>query len=199
MDAHCDDISIALYVQERADGRVGVVHTFSRSAAAAARVEDVASAMAVLAGLDLAEHEPTVLRFGCDDWHEAAIRRAFLEACKLPSARAASEKPLAVHDKQSGQEITVQWRGDGVYHVAALGAGAGESSRARAAARGIAKLAELDIAEGNTNVVVFGCGKQHDALVGLLLPRALNVRAVLREEESRSSRGVLAAPSANQE
>jgi hypothetical protein len=32
-------------------------------------------------------------------------------------------------------------------------------------------------------------------LVALLLPRALNVRAILREEEDAGSRGMLVAPS----
>ena len=42
----------------------------------------------------------------------------------------------------------------------------------------------------------FVCAWPHDALMGLLLPRALNVRAVLREEEMAASRGTLVAPSA---
>jgi hypothetical protein len=44
--------------------------------------------------------------------------------------------------------------------------------------------------------VAFGCKQTHDSLVGLLLVRALNVRAVLREQEMTASRGVLSAPSA---
>ncbi len=44
--------------------------------------------------------------------------------------------------------------------------------------------------------VKFGCGTPHDALMGLLLYRALNARAALRETEMMASRGVLAAPSA---
>jgi hypothetical protein len=45
-------------------------------------------------------------------------------------------------------------------------------------------------------VVAFPCGAEHDALIGLLLVRAQNLRAVLREEEMQSTRGVLSAPSA---
>jgi len=44
--------------------------------------------------------------------------------------------------------------------------------------------------------VVFPCGRPHDELMGLLLPRALNARAALREEEMAASRGMLVAPSA---
>jgi hypothetical protein len=43
--------------------------------------------------------------------------------------------------------------------------------------------------------LAFPCGHSHDALIGLLLPRALNVRAVLREEEAAVGRGNLVAPS----
>ena len=48
-------------------------------------------------------------------------------------------------------------------------------------------------------MVAFPCGLTHDALVGLLLPRALNVRAALREEETKATRGVLVSPGAREE
>ena len=48
--------------------------------------------------------------------------------------------------------------------------------------------------EGSANRVGFECGHSHDALVGLLLTRAMNVRAVIRELENAAARGVLAAP-----
>lgn len=57
------------------------------------------------------------------------------------------------------------------------------------------KLAELAVLEGESTQVEFPCKASHDALIGLLLPRALNVRAILREEESAGGRGLLAAPS----
>jgi len=40
--------------------------------------------------------------------------------------------------------------------------------------------------------------ERHDVLVGLLLPRAVNVRAAIREEEMSQTRGVLTAPSAQE-
>ena len=46
------------------------------------------------------------------------------------------------------------------------------------------------------NEAYFACGHDHDELVGLLLGRALNVRAAMREAEAAAARGVLAAPSA---
>ena len=47
------------------------------------------------------------------------------------------------------------------------------------------------------NEAAFACGGAHDALVGLLLVRVLNVRAVIRGEDAAAAQGVLAAPSAN--
>ena len=41
----------------------------------------------------------------------------------------------------------------------------------------------------------FRVATHYDALLGLLLVRAPNVRAIVREQEMAASRGVLAAPS----
>ena len=65
----------------------------------------------------------------------------------------------------------------------------------RGATAGLKKLAETAPVEGAQDQVAFSCGHPHDALVALLLPRALNVRAILREEESAGARGMLVAPS----
>ena len=61
---------------------------------------------------------------------------------------------------------------------------------------GLRKLAEM---EDRGDILAFSCGQSHDPLIGLLLPRALNVRATLREEEAAATRGVLVAPSAQKE
>ena len=58
------------------------------------------------------------------------------------------------------------------------------------------KLGEMEgIETDNKDTVGFACGHSHDALIGLLLIRAPNVRVVLREEEMGAARGVLSAPS----
>ena len=61
------------------------------------------------------------------------------------------------------------------------------------------KLAEVEADAADDTRVRFGCGADHDALVALLLPRAVNVRSALREQELAASRGVLLAPSAQQQ
>ena len=43
--------------------------------------------------------------------------------------------------------------------------------------------------------IAYPCGDTHDEMLGLLLIRAPNVRAVFREQDMAASRGVLAAPS----
>jgi hypothetical protein len=95
---------------------------------------------------------------------------------------------LTIFDKKSEQKITVEPLGNGRYRVEADG------PRKDAISGGLKKLGELE--EPEPGVLAFPCGQSHDALVGLLLPRALNVRAILREEESAATRGVLVAPSA---
>ena len=70
------------------------------------------------------------------------------------------------------------------------------AARIDAITGGLKKLAEIEFVDGEPHRVKFACGSPHDALIGLLLPRALNVRAVLREEEMAASRGTLVAPSA---
>jgi hypothetical protein len=122
------------------------------------------------------------LRFPCGAAHQAAAKRIFLEASKLPSDAAVGPKPLSTPDKKSGGVVTVESLGGGEYRVPA-----------GAAINGLKKLAEM---EGADDRVKFACGYAHDAAIGLLLPRALNVRAVLREEEAAASRGLLVAPSA---
>ena len=65
-----------------------------------------------------------------------------------------------------------------------------------AIAGGLMKLGEMeDTGADSRDTVAFDCAHAHDALVGLLLTRAPNVRIALREEEMGASRGVLSAPS----
>jgi hypothetical protein len=189
MDPHCFEISIGLYRQERAGGPVGLVHTYSSRPEAAGRVAAVARAMAALGGLEAAG-EDAVVSFPCGVWHGAAARRVFLEACKADPAAPLAARPLEALDGTSGQRLAVEALGGGYYRVLA----AGGEGRAAEVAAGLAKLAELEAAD-DPAVVSFPCGQGHDALVGLLLVRALNVRATLQEEELRSSRGRLVAPS----
>ena len=127
---------------------------------------------------------------------------------QLPRARSAiasasffdifEARPLEGPDSRSDQTIIVEPLGDGAYEVKATGVSEDTPSRAPAIARGMAKLAQLDSEEGERPIVKFPCGQSHDPLIGLLLGRAQNLRAVLREEEMQASRGVLAAPSAQE-
>jgi hypothetical protein len=194
MDPHCSEISVALYRQDGNDGPVGLVHTYSSKPGAAERVSFLASAMGVLGGLERADGAQLV-RFPCRGWHNAAAKRLFLEACKLDPSTPLAPRAMEILDRKTGQGIRIEPLGAGTYRVAADDVAEDAASRAPAIANGLAKLGELTPADEPT-VVSFPCGHDHDALVALLLPRALNVRAVLREEETTASRGVLVAPSA---
>ena len=85
---------------------------------------------------------------------------------------------------------SVTSRGAGDYGVSADGEEDGRDRRVGAITKGLIKLAQTEaIAD---DAVRFSCGQTHNAMVGLLLPRALNVRAVMREQEDQAARGGLA-------
>ena len=200
IDPHFHDITIGLYQQQAVNTTMGketplfLVHTYSHIAGAAERIETVRQAMQVLGGmLKTAEG---LLYFPCGSAHQAACRRVFLEACKLAPGTHIEPRPLQTLDKKSRLTITVNSIGNGIYSVAADGEGRGAARRIAAIAGGLAKLGEMeDTGADNKDTVAFACAHAHDALVGLLLTRAPNVRVALREAEMSASRGVLSAPS----
>ena len=104
-------------------------------------------------------------------------------------------RPLQTLDKKSRLTITVDSVGKGVYRVSADGEGRGAARRVAAIASGLMKLGEMERVGDSSDTVAFACGHSHDALVGLLLVRAPNVRIALREAEMDAARGVLSAPS----
>ena len=200
IDPHFHDITIGLYRQQSVDATTGkgspvfLVHTYSHIAGAAERIENVRQAMQTLGGM--LRTADGLLYFPCKSAHEAACRRVFLEACKLAPNTPIKPRPLNILDKKSQLTITVDSRGTGLYRVTAAGEGRGAARRISAIAGGLMKLGEMESIEtDNKDTVAFACAQSHDALIGLLLMRAPNVRIVLREEEMDASRGVLTAPS----
>ena len=200
IDPHFHDITIGLYRQQIVDTTTGkdsaafLVHTYSHISGAAERIENVMQGMQILGGM--LRTADGLLYFPCNSAHEAACRRVFLEACKLTSDTLAEPRPLNILDKKSQLTISVDSTGKGIYQVRADGEGRGAARRISAIAGGLMKLGEMESIEtGNKDTVAFACAHPHDALIGLLLTRAPNVRIVLREEEMGASRGVLTAPS----
>ena len=189
MDPHCANITIALY--EQPGGYV--IHSYSRLPEARARLDFIRHAIQGLAGLDGRQE---LLAFACGAKHRLAMRRAFLEACKIPSNATVDLRPLTVLDKKLNRNVTVRSLGDGLYELTADSSGDAAASRLESIAGGYRKLAEIDLIPGEPHRFRFPCARQHDALVGLLLPRSLNVRAALREQEMAATRGTLVAPSA---
>ena len=191
MDAHFRDITVALYRQLCDGAPAFLVHTYSRIEGAKERIDSIVDAMQVLGGMEL--NSDGQLQFPCKTAHELACRRVFLEACKFESGAPVEPRPLNVLDKKSGLDITVTSVGDGVYDVSADGDAKVKDRRISAIAGGLIKLGQM--VDERVDRVSFACGHSHDALVGLLLVRAPNVRAIMREQEMASSRGVLSAPS----
>ena len=200
IDPHFHDITIGLYCQQSVDATTGkgspvfLVHTYSHISGAAERIESIRQAMQTLGGM--LRTPDGLLYFPCNNVHEAACRRVFLEACKLTSNTPVEPRPLNILDKKSKLTITVDSTGKGIYRVTAEGEGRGAARRISAIAGGLMKLGEMESIEtDNKDTVAFACAQPHDVLIGLLLTRAPNVRVVLSEEEMEAGRGVLAAPS----
>lgn len=194
MDKHFHDITLGLYEQPAADGvSEYLVHSYAHKDGTAERIQFIMRAMQELGGV-VATPEGS-LRFACGNSHRVACKRLFIEASKFPSEALPVPRPLAVHDKKAACEMTAQSLDGGVYRVSAESNGEDIRRRVLAIAGGLRKLGEM--AESNAgDEASFACGTAHDALVGMLLVRAPNVRAVLREEDAAASGGVLAAPSA---
>lgn len=200
IDPHFHDITIGLYRQQIVDPTTGtdfpafLVHTYSQMTGATERIAEIGRTMQTLGGM--LKTPEGLLYFHCKDPHEAACRRVFLEACKLASNTHTEPRPLHILDKKSQLTITVDSIGNGTYQVRANGEGRGAARRISAIAGGLMKLGEMEeVATDKNDTIRFGCGYSHDALIGLLLIRAPNVRIALREEEMSASRGVLSAPS----
>lgn len=206
LDPHFHDITLALYRQQREGKPVFLVHTYSRIEGAQGRVQSIVQAMKTLGGMQ--ETPDGTLCFRCGAGHEMACKRVFLEACKLPYVESGGDRPeietgssliqprpLQTLDKKSRLTITVDSIGKGVYRVSADGEGRGAARRIAAIASGLMKLGEMERVGDSSDTVAFACGHSHDALVGLLLVRAPNVRVALREAEMDAARGVLSAPS----
>lgn len=198
MDKYFHDISIALHVREGDGGCLFILHTYSRMAGSEDRVKAVAAFMVALGGMEWGGEG--VVRFPCGELHERAIKRIFNEVVMLDPATPLTPKPLSVHEAKTGLTIAVdgEQEGDGQwsYLVSAEGPPEGLARRVATVAGGLLKLGDMQPVAGTQDRVRFSCGRDHRALVGLLLPRALNVRAVIAAEEAEQKRGVLLAPSA---
>ena len=197
-DTHCHDISLGLYLRQVEGVSRFLVHTYSSIPQAAKRVAFLNRALTVMLGLEPAsdpDGKGTSLQFSCRSIHERAIKRAFLDLCKLPSDAELQPKPLRAFDKKADSHLKVVSLGPGLYEVQAEANTDQASRRVAALARGYVKVCQMDPVEGSANRVAFVCKCDHDALIGMLMFRAQNVRASMQEEEMAAARGVLAAPS----
>ena len=193
-DVHCRDISIALYERE-VEGRPRVlVHTYSNAAGADERVAYIRQALIVMLGMVASPQSPWI-EFPCGRRHERALKRAFLDLCKLETGAPLDPKPLTGPDKKAECDLSAESLGRGVYETKALADTDKGARRATALARGYLKLCEMVADDANDRRGSFACGQSHDALMGMLMFRAQNVRSAMQEEETAAGRGVLSSPS----
>lgn len=197
MDSHCADISIGLYRRDVDGVPHFLVHSYSERPGTAQRIAFLRQALVLMAGLEPAPDvvdPPGWCRFPCGALHDRAIRRAFLDLCRLESHAALTPKPLSAFDKKANANLTAVNLGDGLYEMQAEPTATNGPRRAAALARGFAKLCEMKAVAGSDTRVAFDCRTSHDALMGLLTYRAQNVRATMQEQEMATARGVVAAP-----
>ncbi len=194
MDLHCNEITVALYKQTSSNGPVYRIHTYSRHPDAEQRIASLSTDMQMLGGMQMTDDG--LLRFPCGHAHQYAVRRLFLDVCKRDPSQPAQAFPLRIYDKKSTCHIAVDCLGDGQYSVRAETKTEGVERRTATIARGLVRLGEMEASDSDANRVNFSCSHSHDALIALLMLRAPNVRAAMREAEEMASRGQLVAPSA---
>ena len=192
MDPHFHDISISVYRTDDGGGATYLLHSYSKRDGAGDRLAFLAGVMQATGGMVPAGGNPLSLRFACGHAHVTALKRLFVESCKVEPGSQAAPRALRVLDKKNDMTILADGLGGGRYRCSGDRDGAREQRRVAAIAAGLGKLAELDV---DGVEVGFPCGADHHELIGLLLTRALNVRGALRELEAAASRGVLSSPS----
>ena len=195
---HFHDISIGLYESHNESGCSEFrVHSYATTKGVNDCLKYVAGAMVILGGMEPVGDEGLVVRFSCGNPHIKACKRVFIEACKVAPGTTLDRKPLEIFDKKTERRVNVERvAGAEAFRVIADGADEGRTRRISAIAGGLVKLADISFGEQGDDVILFPCSGGHESLVGLLLVRALNVRAAMREQDSASGRGVLSAPSA---
>ncbi len=195
MDVHCHNISLGLYGREVGGESHFLVHTYSEDPDTPQRVSFLRQALMVMIGLEDSSQKPGWLRFSCGTVHERALKRAFLDLCKLETGAPLAAKPLTAFDKKADADLTAASLGNGVYRMESPDGAEKGAKRAAALTRGYLKVCEMQEVAGENNHVVFPCATVHDELMGMLMFRAQNVRATMSEEESAAAKGVLSSPS----
>ena len=146
-------------------------------------------------GMEETPGEPGWVQFPCGQEHGRALRRAFLDLCKLETGAPLEPRPLTVFDKKSAGHLTAASLTRGVYQIESREGDRAGERRAGAVAKGFLKLCEMEPADENGRQVAFPCGTNHDEVIGMLMFRAQNVRGTMQEEVLSTSRGALTAPS----
>ena len=196
-DRYFRDVSIGLYAREEAGNWSFKVRSFAGYDGIKDRIAYIVAALQTLGGMERTEREDTV-RFPCGGEHLVAVRRLFLQACKEKPEAAPDIPALSMWDKKSELTINAVSLGQGTYSLSAEGGDDQSQRRLGSLRNAMVKLADAQADEAVGEQFCFTCGSDHDAMVGLLLQAAPNVRAVMREYEMNAARGVLLAPGAQE-
>ena len=91
-----------------------------------------------------------LLRFSCGHAHQLAVKRLFLEACKLPPEQPIEPRPLHIFDKKVNSTIAVASLGQGLYEARATEPVRGVERRVATIARGLIRLGEMEESRRST-------------------------------------------------
>ncbi|MFV2033597.1 MAG: hypothetical protein ACC631_00550 [Halocynthiibacter sp.] len=193
VDKTCHDISIGLYKNEKSAGPEFLVFSYANYEGTAERLAHVSSELQRLAGLERVGNS-SYLRFACGSAHVSAVRRIFTRVCRAASLAPVIDYPLSVFDKKGGCKISAVPKGEGVYTFHSDTNTPPAERRTRAVMNGLCKLTKMTASEDDKKTAGFDCKSNHDDLIAMLLPDAINVRIATREQDEISSGGVLSAP-----
>ncbi len=194
VDKTCNDISIGLYMRDGDNGPEYTVHSYAPYDGTSERIAHISGELERLAGMERVGNGD-YLRFSCGSAHVNAMKRIFTRICRVASDEPGKNYSLSIWDKKGECNIAAESQGDGVYRFYPEEFTPMAERRTKAVMNGICKLTRTEADEGGEPIARFGCKTAHDAMVGMLLPDAVNVRAAAREQEELSGGGVLAAPS----
>lgn len=203
MDKHFHDISIALHVREEGNTHQFILHTYSRLSGSRERIRALADLLVALGGMERIDPKGDLLCFPCGALHERGVKRLFNEVVALSPSTPPQAGPLSLKDPKTGGTVRVEPQNDPqggwTYQIRADGKPEQTERRVAEVTGGLCKLGDLERVVGTRDRVRFTCGRDHRGVVGVLLPKALNLRSVIAAEEAELRRGLLLAPSAQAE
>lgn len=195
MDPYFFDISVALHRSNKITSfPTYEINSYSTRKGTSKRLDSILVAMTKIAGMNSVGDNPMQVQFSCGAGHEKAVRRTFIEACKLDTRKPIEPRPMKIYDRKTETTIHITPHEEGIYKITSDLENKRVTKRLSTVASGLIKLAGMEPLINTDDMVYFSCRHNHHHLVSMLLKMALNTRGLIREQELANTRGVLNAP-----